>query len=1137
MKWNFSCIFFTLIVPYGYLLVTADTHYTSKFLSSNVDGYGQYDRSGSHHQSQLLSSQQSSDDYPSANNKRLFHVNNDLGSRSEPVWVQDHISIPLPEKTLDIESHSEDEEDEESTINHQEEYDDLDNNLPLIPNNQDESSTSNATSIGNGKDDRHKHQSATERDTYLIVTQKLANLTTLSGKKIRLRCSFKSYPPARVRWLKNEAPLEVGNRRTKGKWSIRLIRSASTGKITSRLLINHLDVHDTGYYKCEAENGHLTAETSGVLMVLPVSMNSPSTNSENNLPNAILTSENFGPLHTASDVPTNPILPSQPFQPVAIGVSNFPKVNLSSFSTSILPISSPSNNPSSSGSCHLYTGRICSQFIGNRSVYIPQGADQFDLEHDLVTIAELIAKSPQISPQCHRYAISSICLFSFPLCINLEQKSDPFASASLKPHRLSPLSEFSGTTQIRKICREECEILENNICHKEYSMARNIAVINRNLLPDCQKLPILGSPEDYECIQLGIPSSVRPLKGDQICFNDNGEKYRGIIDRTVSGKKCLPWSTVADTINHDELLGGHNYCRNPDSSETRPWCIVSFETHQKELCDIPRCDHFQGSNHLLAPSIAIVSVSGLVLFACCLRMLRSRRKSFSTETKIAIPSSTAPFSAYSAYIATQNDHDNQQQAHPTLISPLICNKKGYSPVHLASPASSVTGLWIEHPLLDNQLHTSTATLYQQFKQPHYHSHQQLQNASSKSNLNQYSRQSIKITGKLSESDFGDIFSGELLIPLGVVISVAIRTLRDDCSPNTIENFKNEAQTLAQLQHPNIVCLLGVCFTDKPMCMMFELMGEGDLLRFLHKHSPHVSRKTKDRFVDRDHYHTSNESCDGDESSVLTSSPRSPASLLDLHDLLYIGIQIAAGMEYLSSKHFTHRDLACRNCFVSDYLNIKISNFRLNHVDYSSDYYCIPNNSSIPVRWLPPESIFYERFTSASDTWSFGVLLWEVFTFGQQPYSHSTNEEVIELIRTHNLLPCPENCPPAYYAIMLDCWKRDPSMRPDFSELHTKLKALQAVESIRSNKSTFHCINSHKSGKSSSPQPHQHHRTPENGINLNGSSRDIGPMSSPRRTRRANAMMISCKDISSNDKIYSKLSCPFNNSTSSSLGFV
>lgn len=86
MKWNFSCIFFTLIVPYGYPLVTADTHYTSKFLSSNVDGYDQYDNSRSHlsHHSQHLSSEQSSDDYPSANTKRLFHVNNDLGSRSEP---------------------------------------------------------------------------------------------------------------------------------------------------------------------------------------------------------------------------------------------------------------------------------------------------------------------------------------------------------------------------------------------------------------------------------------------------------------------------------------------------------------------------------------------------------------------------------------------------------------------------------------------------------------------------------------------------------------------------------------------------------------------------------------------------------------------------------------------------------------------------------------------------------------------------------------------------------------------------------------------------------------------------------------------------------------------------------------------
>lgn len=157
-------------------------------------------------------------------------------------------------------------------------------------------------------------------------------------------------------------------------------------------------------------------------------------------------------------------------------------------------------------------------------------------------------------------------------------------------------------------------------------------------------------------------------------------------------------------------------------------------------------------------------------------------------------------------------------------------------------------------------------------------------------------------------------------------------------------------------------------------------------------------------------------------------------------------QIAAGMEYLASHHFVHRDLATRNCLVTDRLIIKISDFGLSRDIYSCDYYRIQSKTLLPVRWMSAQAIMHGKFGEESDVWSYGVTLWELYSYGTQPYFGCSNEEVIELIRTRCLLECPENCPSRMYSLMVECWHEDPSRRPKFSEIHGRLQTWSMMAS-------------------------------------------------------------------------------------------
>ncbi|XP_076068480.1 tyrosine-protein kinase Abl isoform X2 [Oratosquilla oratoria] len=264
------------------------------------------------------------------------------------------------------------------------------------------------------------------------------------------------------------------------------------------------------------------------------------------------------------------------------------------------------------------------------------------------------------------------------------------------------------------------------------------------------------------------------------------------------------------------------------------------------------------------------------------------------------------------------------------------------------------------------------------------------------------RTDIAMKHKLGGGQYGDVYEA---VWKRYNITVAVKTLKEDTM--ALKDFLEEAAIMKAMKHPNLVQLLGVCTREPPFYIVTEFMSRGNLLDYLRV-------------------------CNREEVNEVV--------------LLYMATQIAAAMEHLESNNFIHRDLAARNCLVGENHLVKVADFGLARL-MRDDTYTAHAGAKFPIKWTAPEGLAYNKFSTKSDVWAFGILLWEIATYGVSPYPGVDLTNVYHLLESGYRMDCPQGCPARVYELMKKCWLWTPADRPTFSYIHHALETMFQETSI------------------------------------------------------------------------------------------
>ncbi|XP_071452012.1 tyrosine-protein kinase transmembrane receptor Ror2-like isoform X2 [Hetaerina americana] len=613
------------------------------------------------------------------------------------------------------------------------------------------------------------------------------------------------------------------------------------------------------------------------------------------------------------------------------------------------------------GYCAPYNGKVCKHYLNGT------GLVWFNISHDnpggwlneQITSGLWEEMVVKLREPCRSAAEKLLCTYAFPQC---------------ELHDGYPIG--------LPICQEDCIAVRQLFCFNDWALIedskqRGVYFKSRGhfQLPNCESLPQYSSSS-----QVCSHAKLTELKTDEVtvdCMRDRGRFYQGTMNVTKTGLPCQRWeSQEPHTHNRPpdvfpEMQGAENFCRNAGGEEPMPWCYTMDPTIRWQHCDIPVCEN-----------------STDLTFEIELKDINMER--FFTPTIMLILAAVG----FAGIVMM-------------LLLFLLCHRiynhrVGYNPT-----ATQEVDIDLDKLPSNLAYHRTGAQLNPKLEKL------------------EYPRNDIVYIRDLGQGAFGRVFQAKApgLVKGEDFTLVAVKMLKDEATEDMQVDFEREACLLAEFDHPHIIRLLGVCAVGRPMCLLFEYMGRGDLNEFLRSCSP-------SNYIVR-----SRSSSEGGR-EVFRDVQLTPVELTN------IAKQVAAGMVYLSDRMFVHRDLATRNCLVDDDMVVKIADFGLSQKIYQQDYYKGEEHDAIPIRWMPLESILYNKYTVESDVWAYGVCLWEIFSFALQPYYGMTHEEVVKYIKEGHILQCPENTPKSIYDVMKICWNKKPSNRPSFRTIYRTLEVIQ-----------------------------------------------------------------------------------------------
>ncbi|ESN91806.1 hypothetical protein HELRODRAFT_70474, partial [Helobdella robusta] len=291
---------------------------------------------------------------------------------------------------------------------------------------------------------------------------------------------------------------------------------------------------------------------------------------------------------------------------------------------------------------------------------------------------------------------------------------------------------------------------------------------------------------------------------------------------------------------------------------------------------------------------------------------------------------------------------------------------------------------------------------------------------------EFPREKLQVSSILGEGAFGTVY---MATAVGVDSSnpeastkVAVKMLKENASDQDVVDLVQEMEMMKIIgRHKNVLSLLGCCTQNGPLFVILEYAANGNLRDFLRDKRPKNFR-------------------------LQNCVVEVPLDYLTYKDLVTFALQIAKGMEFLASKMCIHRDLAARNVLVCEDYTLKVADFGLTRNVLKSDYYKKKTDGRLPVKWMAPEALFDRKCTVKSDVWSYGILLWELFSLGGNPYPSVPVEKIFQLLKAGYRMEAPVYSSNEIYSLMLSCWHQSPDHRPSFNKIVNSLHSvLRSVE--------------------------------------------------------------------------------------------